>query len=44
MGVVDVEPGSVSQDHVGRTDFVGVNYRYRSGHPAQIKATSITQR
>ena len=30
VGVVDVEPGAVGEDHVGRADLVGVDHRRRA--------------
>ena len=44
MGVIDVEPGAVGQDHVGCADFVRVDHRHRPRYPAQIKPTRVAQR
>ena len=44
VGVVDVEPGPVSQDHVGRADFISVDHRHRAGGAAQIETPGIPQR
>ena len=44
VGVVDVEPGAVGQDHVGRADLVGVHDRRRARRPAQVEAAGVAQR
>ena len=44
MGVVDVQPGAVGQDHVGRADLVGVHHRRRARRPAQVEAAGVAQR
>ena len=44
VGVVDVEPRAVGQDHVGRADLVGVHDRRRSRRAAQVEAARVAQR
>ena len=44
VGVVDVQPGAVGQDHVRRADLVGVHHRRRAGRPAQVEAAGVPQR
>ncbi len=44
MGVVDVQPGPVGQDHVGRADLVGVHHRRRARRPAQVESAGVAQR
>ena len=44
VGVVDVQPGAVGQDHVGRADLVGVHHRWRARRPAQVEASRVAQR
>ena len=44
VGVVDVEPGAVGQDHVRRADLVGVDHRRRAGGSAQVEAAGVPQR
>ena len=44
MRVIDVESGAVGEDHVGRTDLIGVHDRGRSRGPAQIETSGVPQR
>ncbi|SLH73709.1 Uncharacterised protein [Mycobacteroides abscessus subsp. abscessus] len=44
VGVVDVEPRAVGEDHVRGADLVGVDHRRRPVHPAQVEATRVAQR
>ena len=44
VGVIDVEPGSVGEDHVGRPDLVGVHHRGRARGAAQVESAGVAQR
>ena len=44
VGVVDVEPRAVGEDHVGRADLVGVHHRRRARRPAQVEPAGVPQR
>ena len=42
MGMVDVEPRTVGQDHVGGTDLVGIDYRRWTRRAAQVESPGVT--